>query len=292
MLSVFNRFFMALMVLVLAGCSSPETPQEVAGAFWQSVAENDGDALTELSTLRDANRFDGFGRDWTDVTPVFGRVVIDDAAATIVTRLPAQEGSSAKPQELVTYLVRRQKGWQVDYERTRDAVMNPSPFGQLMGELGKLRDKLEARFASSSDDLEASMNEFAIEFEAYTRELEQDAEDAMEDFGETLQDAMEDLVDSINEALEDDRSMSPDDQILLEEAARDLDGNSQSLDDPSVNSLAEASRAMARTGERLGRLSEDTLNRYQDEWNEALAQIQEDTDAFFGDLRQRSEAGS
>ncbi|MBZ2169082.1 apolipoprotein A1/A4/E family protein [Marinobacter sp. F4216] len=291
-IALLRSLAVSLVLVVTAGCSGPETPQEVAEAFWQSVAENDVDSMAELSTLDKTKDFDGFDRDWTDVAPAFGRVVIDDVEATIVTRLPSEDGPDADPQELVTYLVRQQEGWQVDYRRTREAIMNPSPFGQLMGELGKLRDKLEASFASSSNDLEASMNEFASEFEAYTRDLEQQAKEAMEDFGESLQNAMEDLADSINEALEDNDQMPRDDKVLLEEAAVDLEGNSESLDDPSMDSLAEASRAMARTGERFSRLSEETFERYREDWNEALTEIRAETDSFFVDLRQRTQAGS
>ncbi len=98
----------AFALTILAGCSKPETPQEVAAAFWQAMAENDAGDVMEYSTLSDTAAFDGYKRSWTDAVPSFGRVIIEDREATIVTRLPAEAGTEGERLELVTYLVRLQ----------------------------------------------------------------------------------------------------------------------------------------------------------------------------------------
>lgn len=276
----------AVALVLLAGCSSPETPQEVAEAFWQAVAENDADDVVELSTLSTPVDFDSFKRDWTDAVPSFGRIVIEQREATVVTRLPPEDGAEGERLELITYLVQGPDGWLVDYARTGDAILNPSPFGNLMGELNKLGEALSSSFSSSSDEIEASMNEFARSFEAYSAEVERRAKDAVEDFGKRLQEAMEELEESINEALEDNSKATPEDRVILEQAARSVGNDAKALEEPTMEALAEASRTLAQTGERFTRLSNATYSQYREQWEAKLEKIRAETEVFFADLRQ------
>lgn len=284
--SLFRSLFAAAALLVLAGCSKPETPQQVAEAFWQAVAENDADAVAEFSTLSSPDDFDGFRKDWTGIEPSYGRVVIDEREATVVTRLPPEYGKEGEHQELITFLIKEAETWQVDYDRTEDALLRPSMFGNLMGELNKLGEKLSSSFASSSDDLEASMNEFARNFEAYSAEVERKTRDAVEDFGALMQQAIEKLQESINEALEQGEQATPEDRVILEQASRSLSKEVKSLEEPTMETLAQASRTLAETGERFTQLSAQTYNRYKDDWETQLEEIRAETNAFFADLRE------
>ncbi|MCK2150682.1 hypothetical protein MYE70_16600 [Marinobacter alexandrii] len=283
--SLFRCVFAAIALFVLAGCSQPETPQQVAEAFWQAVAENDADAVAEFSTLSSPDDFDGFRKDWSGIEPSYGRVVIDEREATVVTRLPPEYGKEGEHQELITFLIKEAETWQVDYSRTEDALLRPSMFGNLMGELNKLGEKLSSSFSSSSDDIEASMNEFARNFEAYSEEVERKTKDAVEDFGALMQGAIEKLRESINEALEQGDQATPEDRVILEQASRSLSEEVKSLEEPTMETLAEASRTLAETGERFTRLSAQTYNRYRDDWEAQLEEIRTETNAFFADLR-------
>lgn len=278
---------LAAGLLVLAGCSKPETPQEVAAAFWQAMAENDVGDVVELSTLTNEAAFDAYRRDWTNAVPSFGRVVIEEREATIVTRLPTEEGTEGERLELVTYLVSTAEGWLVDYQRTGDAILNPSPFSGLMGQLNSLGEKLSSSFARSSEDLEARMNELSQDLEAYSDELRIRAESAMEDFAEALQEAMKDLEESLNDSLEDNDQAPQEDRVILEQASRDLDQKAEALDEPTAEHLAEATRSVAEAGENLSRLSSETWAQYRDQWETRLDEIRADTRAFFEDLGQR-----
>lgn len=283
----------ALSLLFVSGCSNPETPQEVAAAFWQGMAENDAGDVVEYSTLGDPAAFDSYERTWTDAVPSFGRVIIEEREATIVTRLPAEEvigdgakqGAEGERLELVTYLVRFQDQWLVDYNRTGEAILNPSPFTSIMGELNKLGDKLRASFSSSSDQLEQEMTQLAKDLEVYSEEMGRQAESALDQFGKKLQETMRELERSVEEALKEDQPMPEEDRIILEQAAQDLGRQADTLKNPSMESLAKASRTVAETGERLTRLSEDTLNRHREEWGQKLAEMRADAEAFIENLR-------
>ncbi|MBU2953437.1 hypothetical protein [Marinobacter sp. F3R08] len=275
----------ALTLTVLIGCSHPETPQEVAAAFWQAMAENDAGDVMEYSTLADSTAFDAYQRSWTEAVPSFGRVVIEDREASIVTRLPAEAGNEGERMELVTYLVRSQDQWLVEYDRTGEAILNPSPLSSIMGELNRLGEKLSARFSSSSDEFEQQMEQLARDLEAYSEEMGRQADSAMEAFGEKLQEAMRELERSVEEALDDNESTPEEDRVILEQAARDLERQADSLSDPTMEALASASRTVAQTGERFTRLSEDTMNRYREEWEQKLAGMRADADEFIEQLK-------
>ncbi|MCM0613302.1 hypothetical protein KFJ24_12540 [Marinobacter sediminum] len=285
--SLLRGLITAVFLSLLAGCSSPESPQEVAAAFWQAMADNDAGDVVDFSTLTESAEFDSYKRNWTNAVPSFGRVVIEGREANIVTRLPAEDGSEGERLELITYLVQGAEGWRVDYQRTGEAILNPSPFRGIMGELNKLGEKLSQSFSSSSDDFEASMDEFARDFETYSSEMSRRAQEAMDDFGETLQDAMKELQESVEEALKDDEQAPPEDRIILEQAARDLDNKGEALDDPNMETLADASRTLSETGDRFTRLSDETFNRHRKEWETKLAEIRAETEAFFANLGQR-----
>ncbi|KAA1175774.1 hypothetical protein FWJ25_01160 [Marinobacter salinexigens] len=275
---------------MLVGCSHRETPQEVAAAFWQSMADNDASEVVELSTLTESDQFDGYKRSWTNAVPSFGRVVIEDREASIVTRLPSEdvdEGSGGKRLELVTYLVRGEDGWVVDYQRTGDPILNPSPFSGLMGQLNRLGEKLSASFDQSSDELSERMDELAQDLEAYSDELRRQTNEAMRDFSEQLRDAMKDLEDALDEALEDNDQAPQQDRFVLEQASRDLGEKADALEEPTAEHLADASRSIAQAGERLSQLSSETWSEYQAEWEERLDEIRDDMKAFFEDLGQR-----
>ncbi|MDK8463069.1 hypothetical protein [Marinobacter sp. SS13-12] len=284
---IYTWFKVALLSLVLAvaaGCSKPETPQEVAAEFWQAMAEDDAGAVAELSTLADPSTFDGFARDWFETVPDFGRVIIEEREATIVTRLPSADGASGERREVITYLVNLNGDWLVDYDRTGKAIMNPSPLDGLMGEINRLGERLSATFSQSSDDLALRMDAMAREFETYSDEASRRAEKVMEDYGRALQEFMEELEKSIEEALEDHQQAPARDRSALQQTAADLNQSRDRLDEPDFDAFADSSRALAEAGARLSRLSDESYKSYQQTWEAKLDEISARTQAFFDDL--------
>lgn len=279
------------VAVMMAACSKPNTPQDVAAAFWQAMADNDVSDVVDYSTLIDAKEFDRFERDWADVVPSFGRVVIDNTDATIVTRLPAENGDISERREVITYLVERNGQWLVDYRRTGDAIMNPSPLSNLMGQLSEISDRITASFASSSDDMEQRLNLMARELDAYSTDMSRRTEDTVNEFGKMLQDAMAELEQSVDRALEENRQAPQSDRKTLEQAAKELETSGDNLAEPTLETLAEASRTLAQTGQRFAELSGDTFEQHREAWAATLEDIRERSEQFFRNLQQSREPG-
>ena len=199
----FTLVTMTTLLVVFAGCTKPETPQQVATEFWQAMAEGNTKRAVELCTLTGTSALDGFDRDWLNTLPDFGRVVIDADQATIVTHLPGDVGvkdaEAGARREITTFLVRVNDQWLVDYQRTREAVTEPSALSGLKNDISKLREQLEGAVGRSREQISEQLDRLTREFENYSEETGKKAEEILESFSRSL----EDLRKRIEKSLED-----------------------------------------------------------------------------------------
>lgn len=274
---------MLMLTLILAGCSKPETPQEVAEAFWQAVAENNAEAVAEHSTLIDSAAFERFAKGLQGTVPSWGRVVIDDNEASIVTRLPA-EGDTADEREVLTYLVRRDGQWMVDYQRTSDAVTTQSHLRNLIGQIGEWRDRITAQLNDSSSELADRMEQLEKDLETFSAQARNQASQAMEKYGEVLRSYMEQLADSIEQALKEQEQAPPRDRETLQRTMADLNDRSEELEEPTLDALARSSRTLAEAQANLSEVSSEAFADYQRQWRKMMEDIQERTERFLGEV--------
>lgn len=191
---------LAALIVVFAGCSKPDTPQQVTAEFWQALTQGDAGQAVDLSTLSDPAAFDGFNLNDLKTLPDFGRIVIDADKATIVTRVPASEGATGERRELVTHLVRIDDQWLVDYQTTRDAIIERPALSGLMSDIDRFSRQLDETVGETSDKLSQRVDEMAEEFRTYSQETGKKAEEALEKFGRSLQDLKDQIEQSLDEA--------------------------------------------------------------------------------------------
>ncbi|MBW0147529.1 hypothetical protein [Marinobacter arenosus] len=282
--SLLRGFAAVSMLALLAGCSNPETPQEVAEVFWQSVIENDADDVAEFSTLASADQFDGFGMEWQDVSIAWGRVVIDEARATVETRFRNVGEGNEDGRKVLTFLELRDDVWLVDYERTHRVVTERSMFDGVIGTLNDLRDRLNESINRSSDRMGDRLDELAIELEALSVEAQQRSREALEEYGNKLQEHIEALTESIEEALKDQPDASPRDRELLEASRQDLSTQSERLDEPDLRAFAESSRAVTETRFRLTEVDQARFEDYRDDWQEWMEEIEADLSELMDEM--------
>lgn len=274
-------------ILSLTACMGPETPQEVAEAFWQSVLEGDADDVAEFSTLNDPAAYDGFETRWEGADILWGRVVIEGDQASVVTTLKGIEGVDSDGREVLTYLVRQEDQWLVDYEQTARAVKERSAFASFMGQLGRLGEKLSASLDRESDELAEKMDEMSRELEALSESMAESASEALDEFGEQLQKHLDDLAESIEEALKNEKQASPRDRELLEASLQDLNEQNERLDEPDFEAFAGSGKAVAETRIRLRELDSELFEDYRRDWQDLMAQIEDDLAQLVDDLTSR-----
>lgn len=189
-----------LLALMLGGCSEPDTPQQVATEFWQSLAQNDESQAVELSTLTESAALDGLNLNDLKTLPGFGQIVIDADQASIVTRLPAADGTAGEYRELLTHLVRVDDQWRVDFQATRDAITERPALSGLMSDIDRFRKQLDESVGETSDKLSGRLDDLAEQFSAYSEETGKKAEEALEQFGRSYQDLKQQIEQSLDDA--------------------------------------------------------------------------------------------
>lgn len=269
---------------LLSACGRPNTPQDVSEAFWQSMVEGDASDANAYSTLVDDAAFDSFERDWQGVDVEWGRVVIDGKEASVDTTLAGLSGRN-EPLKTMTYLVRKDDEWLVDYYRTGDALEQRTLLGDMLGKLEQFGQDLQARWGQQSSQM-------AEEIERLNEDLEQQAKLAnkrfsifLEEYAEKLEQHMDELSRSIEEALKENPSAAPDERRKLNQAVLRLDEQRERLDEPNLQAVAQSSRAAAETQLELSQLGNE-FAAYKAEWQQRVAEMEKELVDFLQQLRE------
>ena len=269
--AVFLLFVVMSTALLLSGCLGPKTPQEVAKAFWQSVIEHDADDAVKYSTLTDPQAFDSFGMDWHGVTPAWGKIVIDGDQARIETRFSDSAGATLANRHCVTYLVRKDEVWKVDYKMT-DNDLHGGALGVLFGKFNQLGNELSDSLDSSVKELNLEMERLGRKLQDMTDSFSQQASKVIEQHARELQDIMRQLEDSINRALQDhDNHLTNKDRQVMTQVAARLDDSSKHLTNPTTKSVTNSNYNMGMAQQRLDSINGRISDNYKKQW-QALGQ--------------------
>ncbi|MEJ2362102.1 MAG: hypothetical protein P8Z75_11865 [Gammaproteobacteria bacterium] len=259
------------MTLLLSGCFGPKTPQAVAKAFWQAVIEHDAVAAAKYSTLTNAQAFTGFDLDWHGYKPEWGKVIIDGDRASIETRFSGLAGNAADKRQCVTYLVRQDGVWKVDYRRTGEDL-HGGALGQLFGQLNQMGTALSKSLDASAKQLNAEMQRLGKKLQAMADSFSQQAESILNKHARELQDIMQQLRDSINRALRDKNNHpSEHERQVMVKVAADLNDSSALLAHPDTKSLTACNNDMGMAQQQLGDINTGVSDDYKDQW-QALMQ--------------------
>lgn len=253
--------------LLLSACMEAKTPQEVAQRFWESVIAGDADGAVEHSTLVSARDYDAFSRDWSGFQPAWGKVVIEGEQASIVSEFSKGGGQGYEKRALVTYLVRQNDRWKVDYLRTGESLRGGS-LARLFDQLGELGRSVSEQFRGSAQDIGAEMERLAEQLREQSALLSLQAEARVKEYSESLRQSMDELAESIERALKErEKSLSEPDRRALQEVAADLNQGSERLENPSMQALAEGSNNAMRAQQRLEAVDDKAVgDAYKEQW--------------------------
>jgi len=255
-------------ILLLSACVGQKTPQEVAQAFWESVIRNDSDRAVKYSTLTEARDYDSFSRNWSDFRPSLGRVVIDGDEANIATEVSRSGNSGADSRKFVTYLVRQDDEWKVDYSRTGRAVRGGA-LASLFAQLDQLGNEISDQFRASSNDLSEEMARMNEQFAELSETIGQRSSETLRIYGRQLRRSIRKLADSVQRALEEqEKRLSDRDRRVLTEVVSDLDEGSENLSEPTIQSITEAGESVGTAQRQLASTDDDVVGQYKEQWRE------------------------
>ncbi len=154
-----NLLFGSILLILLAGCVAPASPEQITLDFWRSALSGETDSarfrLTEAS-------HDIFQQNPPPRIPepsvTTGKIVIDQDQAEVETLISSSKKND-KTRQFTTYLIRVQGEWRVDYSLTRKNMFNPL-LGDLFKSLENLGHSLEQKFQQTMPEIERQFNEF------------------------------------------------------------------------------------------------------------------------------------
>lgn len=189
-----NSALIAVLLLgvLVAACSQPATPVEVATGFWAAVEAGDARMVKRHITAAEAASLESIA----EVLPVsgatLGRIIIDEREATIDTTITVT-GDKPLDFPLKTYLVLEQDDWKVDYARTMEAVANAGKLAAVIEKVHEFGSTLQQGIERSVQELESTLPQIEQELSRIEGQIKQHVPELrkrLEQFTQELEEAM------------------------------------------------------------------------------------------------------
>jgi len=197
-----KHFFVIPLMLVLSvGCTTVETPEDVARKFWEAVARQDKASARRYVTEAGRAGIDLSRGRWRDAVVTFGEIRIEGDDAGIETRIVLPEQKGAPPIQLQTVLRRENGQWKVDYEKTMESLAARNPFTDLVKELKRFSEQMSGNLDRALSDLEKNLPEIEKELKGLGDSVGKALQEAIPE----LQKEIEAFTKSLEEAAEEAR---------------------------------------------------------------------------------------
>lgn len=281
--TLLRPILLVILGLLLSGCFTKNTPDDVAKAFWNAVLEGDADTAVKYSTLTDAKAYDGFSKDWTGYEPSWGKIVIEGEKASVNVRFINPNTDDTEGRRITTYLIMKDGKWKVDYARTKNEVQG-GVFGQLFGKLSELGDDIAQEFNSSKEEFKSDMERMGQELESLSEDISREASENLEKIAKDMQEALDELAKEAQKALEDDKNLTDEDKRQLNRVIDDLEKSHDQLDEPSTESISEGSRSMARAQREMIILDKEEMEKYQEKWRKMEQEMEQEIQKFLDEF--------
>lgn len=277
--AIIRLITLLLAAALLASCEKkPATVEEVSSVFWQAVIANDEDAVAAYSTLQSAAEYDAFNRSWENMTPNLGAQFIDGDHAQVNTRITMSTAAAASHLEFVTYLVKGERGWRVDYARTAEAVRISGAVVDFVSRMASLGENIQRQLEASSADLASRLTLFVDQLDKLSGHYRQRADRAIDEAAASMGRLLEEFTTSLQEAMEElDQSPGGEaSRSQLEESADSLQSSSEALQNPSIDSIASTGQQLIIVSDKLARLGDQKLQHYRRRWEQLAEEFRQE----------------
>jgi hypothetical protein len=267
-----------LLATLLTGCGKKaETVPEVTKVFWDAVITDDSDDALEYSTLDSEEQFDRYNRDWLNMTPSWGQIVIDGDEARVNTQVSTPDGTGAGMLFFVTYLVKSDQGWIVDYERTGKGVGASGAVVDFVDKITTLGDDIQKQVEQTSENVAIEMTTIVEQLDRMTEEYQEQADKAIADTADSMRKLLDEFSESLEKAIEDLQGpgvTEAETRAEMEQSVEQLQSSSNELKNPSLDAIANSGQQVIDVTEKLARSSNEKLEKYSAQWEHILEQFE------------------
>ena len=266
-----------LLVLTISACNKPQTPLEVSQAFWQAVIEGNISDVVNYSTLGSEAGYSAFSRDWSGMLPSWGKIIIEDHEARVHTHISKPDAAQSEMLYFVTYLVRQDDQWKVDYDKTEQVVLASSAVSDFVNRITSIGNEISQQFEEASQTVTAELESLNDQLILLTEKLGEQATSAVEKYSEIMRLHLDALANSIEKAIEEqEEQIIPADKKIMEETVTELGKSSKKLAQPDMNSITETGEVIVITRKNLNTIDAGTFKEYQTQWQEWIDEVNVD----------------
>jgi len=273
------------LAILLSACSKPQTPLEVSQVFWQAVIEGNVADVVNYSTLASESGYEAFSRDWTGMLPSWGKIIIEEHEARVHTHVSKPDAAQSEMLYFVTYLVRQDDQWKVDYDKTEKVVLASSAVSDFVNQITTIGNEISQQFEEASKMVTAELESLNNQLIQLTENLGDQAASAVEKYSEIMRQHLDALASSIENAIkEQDSSINPADRKMMEETVTELGKSSKKLAQPDMNSITETGEVIIITRKNLETIDAGTFQKYQDQWQQWINEVNVDLVNLFNEM--------
>jgi len=265
------------IVILQSACSKPQTPLEVSQAFWQAVIEGNISDVVNYSTLGSEKGYEEFSRDWSGMQPSWGKIIIEEHEARVHTHISKPDSAQSEMLYFVTYLVRQDEQWKVDYDKTENVVLASSAVSDFVNRITSIGSEISQQFEEASKTVTTELENLNNQLMQLTENLGDQATGAVKKYSNIMRRHLDALASSIEKAIkEQDSSINPADRKKMEETVTELGKTSKRLAQPDMNSITETGEVIIITRKNLETIDTGTFQKYQAQWQQWINEVNVD----------------
>ena len=162
------------LLLMLNGCQTVSTPEQVTQAFWKAMAQGNLESAKKHVT-GETQHLVTKQQNLEDASLKTGEVVLGGQNAKVATVLTLKKPENNKSLTFDTVLLKENDLWKVDYQQTLDNLLH-QPFGEifksLLGIGEAINKELENQIPLFEKQLRSFSEDLIRQLEEFRRQLE------------------------------------------------------------------------------------------------------------------------
>lgn len=164
------------LLLMLSGCQTVLTPEQVTQTFWKAMVEGRPDEARKHAT-RDTQNLVAKQQNLEDAALETGAVVIDGPKAKVATVLTLKKPENNRILSFDTVLAKENNRWKVDYQQTLNNLN--LPLGELFKSLRSIGDAINKELERQIPLFEKQLKSFSEELQRQLEELRRELEKSL-----------------------------------------------------------------------------------------------------------------
>ena len=167
--------FIIIILSLTVGCTSTDSPEDVAKKFWTALEDRDVDKARKYATKESAGSLRANeNKNGGDIEITFGEVTTKDNEAIVETTMRSSNGGKEIQIPMKTILVREDGEWKVEAQHTMLSMFGGA-MGEIMQGLGKamkesMKEMGKAMAEGMKEGMKESMEEMKSTMEKSTEE--------------------------------------------------------------------------------------------------------------------------